>query len=315
MGWSGLLGNERLRENLSRSIGRGHVSHFYLISGPVGSGKQTLARLLAAASLCQGQDRPCLTCRDCKKVMGGSHPDVITVVDPDHKAIPVDMVRQIREDAYIRPNEGSRKVYIFPQELRIEGQNALLKLLEEPPAYGVFLILTDNAEKILPTVRSRCTELKLTALPEAVLQKALREEFPDASESDLQGAVARSGGYLGQARSLLKEGTAQCPHTEAFAKSFAARDALGLVNVLVPMEKWKRDQVAEMLGRWEEVLQSALVCRCGLPVPSETARMLSRSRSAEELMAAIGQLQKAITYTQGNVSVAAVCGYLEWVLR
>ena len=80
MGFDALLGNDRLKQNLTRSLSKGHVSHFYLISGPEGSGKHTLAKLLAAAILCQGEDKPCGRCTPCRKVMDGSHPDFITVV-------------------------------------------------------------------------------------------------------------------------------------------------------------------------------------------------------------------------------------------
>ena len=317
MGFEALLGNERLRENLSRSISRGHVSHFYLISGPVGAGKKTLARLLAAAILCKEQQKPCLSCNTCRKVMSGSHPDFITVDDPEKKTVPVDLIRQARADMYVRPNEAEKKIYLFPraQDMGIPGQNALLKILEEPPAYGVFLLLADNPEKLLPTIRSRCTELALTALPEQLLHRQLCQRFPQADEADIQGAIARCGGYLGQAIAMLEEGSIRCPHTEAFVKSFAGRDALGLVQILAPMEKWKRDQFLPVLQRWEAVLQSAITCRCGIPSALESARQLSAARSSGELMEAIGHIQKAITYTQGNVSVAAICGWLSWALR
>ena len=185
MSFEGLLGNERLKENLRMSVGRGRISHFYLISGPAGSGKHTLAKLLSAAILCQGERKPCLSCNACRKVMGNAHPDCITITDPDHKTVAVDIVRDARADMYVMPNESDRKVYIFPQELRIEGQNALLKILEEPPEYGVFILLSDNPEKLLPTVRSRCTELSLLALPENVMRQALKAEFPDADEESL----------------------------------------------------------------------------------------------------------------------------------
>jgi len=315
MGFEALLGNERLRENISRSIARGHISHFYLISGPEGSGKHTLARLLSAAILCAGTEKPCHSCSACRKVMAETHPDVITVVDPEHKNVAVKLVRQAREDMYIRPNEAQYKIYLFPQELGIEGQNALLKILEEPPAYGVFILLSENPEKLLPTVRSRCTELALTALPQKLLRARLQELFPQAAEEDLAAAMVRSGGYLGQAKALLESGSVQCPHTEQFLQSFSARDALGLVQLLVPMERWKRDQLLPMLSRWLEALESALVCRSGIPAISNTVRLLSTQRSSAELMAAIGHLQKAIVYAQSNVSVAAICGYLQWALR
>ena len=168
MGFDALLGNDRLKQNLTRSLSKGHVSHFYLISGPEGSGKHTLAKLLGAAILCQGEDKPCGRCTPCRKVMDGSHPDFITVDDPEKKTVTVDLIRQARADVYIQPNESEYKIYMFPraQDMGLPGQNALLKILEEPPKYGVFLLLTDNPDKLLPTVRSRCTELNMQALPE-----------------------------------------------------------------------------------------------------------------------------------------------------
>ena len=153
MGFEGLLGNARLKENLRHSVDSGRLSHFYLISGPRGSGKRTLARLLAAAAVCRGEKKPCLSCPACRKAMTDNHPDIISVVDPDRKAVPVKLVRQYRDDVYIKPNEAEKKVYIFPQELGTEGQNALLKILEEPPAYGLFLLLAENPQQILTTPR------------------------------------------------------------------------------------------------------------------------------------------------------------------
>lgn len=315
MGFETLLGNTRLKENLTSSLARGRVSHFYLISGPEGSGKHTLAKLLAAAILCRDPRRPCGACGPCRKVMDGNHPDVITVDDPEHKTVAVKIVRKYREDVFIRPNESEYKIYIFPQELGIEGQNALLKILEEPPKYGVFILLTDNPEKLLPTVRSRCTELALQALPEDVLRKALLQRFPNASGEDIAGAIQRSAGFLGQAEKLLAGSDTVPAQTESFVRSFAARDGLGLVQTLVPMEKWKRDQLAEILASWTALMEEALACRSGMRATSVLSRTLSAGRTSRELMDAVRTLKKALEYTQGNVSPAAVCGWLEWELR
>ena len=317
MSFDGLLGNDRLKENLTESLSKGHISHCYLISGPLGSGKRTLARLLAAAILCQGRNKPCMACAPCRKVLDGNHPDYIIVDDPEKKTVPVELIRQARADMFIQPNESEHKIYEFPraQDMGIPGQNALLKVLEEPPAYGVFLLLTDNPDKLLPTVRSRCTELKMQALPPDILKKQLREDFPKASPEDIDGAVNRSGGFLGQARSLLAEGGEVPPQTEQFVQAFSKRDALLLTQTLVPMEKWKRDPLSEILQQWLEILEGALMSRSGGGAVSALSRELAQRRTAAELYSGVTALKKDLDYTLSNVSPAAVCGWLRWELR
>lgn len=315
MGFESLLGNERLKENLISSIAQGHLSHFYLISGPEGSGRHTLARLLAAAAVCGEANKPCLTCNHCRKVLANTHPDFITVEDPEKKTLPVRVVREAREDMFIRPNEADRKVYLFPQELNVEGQNALLKILEEPPSYGVFLLLTDNPEKLLPTVRSRSRLLRLQGLPETVLRAQLKKSFPNAEPEAVNAAVIRSGGYLGQAQKILEEGAALSPQTEQFVQAYASRDRLELLQLLLSLEKTKRDLFIPLLQQWLELLENGLVSRCGMQPMSGLAKQLSAGRSASELMDAVNQVKKCMEYAQGNVSVAACCGYLLWHLR
>ena len=317
MGFDSLLGNDRLKHNLTSAFARGHVSHFYLISGPEGSGKHTLARLLAAAILCKGAPRPCFTCPHCRKVMQGSHPDYITVDDPEKKTVTVDLVRSARADLYVQPNEADYKVYLFPraQDMRTEGQNALLKILEEPPAYGVFLLLTDNPDRLLPTVRSRCTELKLQPLDEGTLSQELHRRFPQAEAGDIQAACARSGGFLGQAVQLLAGGGEVPQQTRDFVKAMLRKDELQLACVLASMEKRKRDELGEILQSWQQVLSQALVCRSAVAVISPMARALAEKRTSQDLKNALAAVNKALDYAQGNVSPGAICGWLAWELR
>ncbi len=317
MGFEALLGNDQLKANLAESIGKGHISHFYLISGPEGSGKRTLSRLLAAAILCRKEQKPCLCCSACRKVMDGSHPDFITVDDPEKKTVTVDLIRQARADIYVRPNESEHKIYLFPraQDMGLPGQNALLKILEEPPRYGVFLLLTDNPERLLPTVRSRCTQLNMQPLPEKLLRQRLRQEFPQNEEEELEAAVVRSGGFLGQAKALLQTGGEMPPQTLELIEALAEKNDLALTQTLTPMEKWKRDALGEILASWLEIVEGALLSRSGVRVPSPQSRKLSQTRTGGELHEAALCLRKALDYTGSNVSPAAVCGYLEWALR
>ena len=315
MAFDTLLGNDRLKQNLAESLAKNHISHFYLISGPRGSGKRTLAKLLAQAILCKGHPKPCGTCEPCRKIQSGNHPDFITVEDPEHKNVAVKIVRAFREDVFIRPNESDYKIYLFPQDLGIEGQNALLKILEEPPKYGIFLLLTDNPEKILPTVRSRCRELKMQALSQETLQTYLSARFPDTVREDVAAAALRSGGFLGQALELLESGGTVPPQTENFITAVSSRNPLLLTQTLVPMEKWKRDALADILQSWLELTEEALAARSGRPALSPHARTLSQSRTPAELLDSSRCLKKATAYTTSNVSPAAICGWLCWALR
>ncbi len=317
MGLELLLGNGQLKENLTAGLKNNRIFHGYLISGPAGAGKRTLAKLLSAAMMCQGEEKPCGNCAACRKVLGNNHPDVITVDDPEKKTVSVDLIRQARADMYVQPNEGQRKVYVFPraQDMRVEAQNALLKVLEEPPSYGVFLLLTDAPEKLLPTIRSRCVELKLQALPEAVLRQALRKEFPQASEEDVSAAMVRSGGFLGQAKQLLIEGQGVSAQTQRFAAGFAAADSFALLSLLTSMEKWKRDELCGVFGQWLAVLAGSLSHRAGMVAENPLSRQISAKRSGADIRRSVAALQKAIEYTQANVSPAAVCSWLSWELR
>lgn len=317
MQFPGLLGNEQLKQSLSAAGNSGHFSHFYLISGPRGSGKGRLARLLAAAMLCTAPDeKPCMRCPQCHKVLEGVHPDVIVVDDPEKKTIPVERVRQARADLFIRPNEGLRKLYCIPraQDLGLSGQNALLKVLEDPPEYGVFLLLTDNPDRLLPTVRSRCVELRMQPLPAPALQEALSAAFPQVESGALQSAISRSGGYLGQAREIL-QGAGVFPETESFGRAFAARDPAALLEVLLPLEKWKRDPLLELLSQWRELLADAVACRAGLPGGSVLCRAVSSARTSRELTRAARTIEQAMDYLRGNVSPGNVCFALSWQLR
>ena len=155
----------------------------------------------------------------------------------------------------------------------------------------------------------------MQALSPEVLRRQLRQDFPQAQEADISAAISRSGALLGQARQLLKSGDQLPPQTEAFAEAFAKKDALRLTQTLVPMEKWKRDALAEILTDWMALLEEAMASRSGVHAISPLARQLARDRTASELREGLLTLKKAADYTRSNVSPAAVCGWLQWELR
>lgn len=199
-----LAGNHALKEQLMPRLSGGKLGHAFILAGPAGSGKEELARVLARSMVCDSPGtRPCGACPACKKALGGIHPDIITVAPLEEgKAITVDQVRQMRADAYVRPNEAPRKVYVVEQadHMRVEGQNAMLKLLEEGPSYAAFLLLAENQGGLLTTVRSRCETLSLIAQeqelsgPEAeqtaLLARTMVELWLAGEEADLMTLCA-----------------------------------------------------------------------------------------------------------------------------
>ena len=311
------IGNDAVRMRLSGAFEGGRVSHCMLLSGPEGSGKHTLARIIAAAMVCTGgPEIPCGLCPACRKVFSGVHPDVITVDDADHKTVSVELVRRMSADVYIRPNEAGRKVYVIPraQDLTEPAQNALLKILEEPPAYGTFLLLTTNAGRILPTIRSRCAELALGPVEKHEALAFLKARYPQAKPQELEDAFRRSGGFLGQAMRAM-ESDDLLPQAAAFAESYAAGDAFGVLQALVPLEKTKREQLIRILGQIRQWIVRSLEARS---TPSartpETDRLLA-VRTGSELFAAAAALQTAIEDLELNASTGAVIGWLTAKLR
>jgi DNA polymerase-3 subunit delta' len=312
-----LAGNAALKKQLSaQAEGRG-LSHAYLISGPGGAGKTTLARLLAAAMVCTGGGEvPCGTCPGCKKALSGIHPDVITVGD-DGKDISVAQARAVRSDAYIRPNEAERKVYIFEnaQSMNASAQNALLKLLEEGPPYAAFLLLTDNPGAVLTTIRSRCEGLTLSPVSQQEAEGYLLRRFPQKDPKEVRSAAARCDGLLGKAVEELEGSQDDGPVREAaqtLLELLVKGDELSLAAWAVSMENFDREQTPLFLDRTISLLGEALVLQSGGRAPEENGPLLRQAAELPRayLLHCVAKLEQLRTATQFNVGSGHLWGAL-----
>ena len=305
-----LLGNEELKKRLLASFRAGKQSHCYLICGPEGSGKRTLAAYMSQALQCEGERVPCGQCDGCRKVKANVHPDVIVVDDPEKKSVQVAEVREVQEDAFIRPNEGKKKIYLIPRAhlMTEQAQNALLKLIEEPPHYAVFLLLTANAEKLLPTVRSRSVELRMEPVPFEAASMWLQANAPGASLQDLRAAHMRCGGFLGQTLQYLT-GDDAFPMMAQFVRAYAESDRYGIASVFASMEKMPRENLHKSLASLKRLMTEALAVRAG-SVGSSDAAALARRRTAPELAAAAKALQTALDRCSANIGAGHICGLL-----
>ena len=197
-----VVGHKDILKYISSAVENNRVSHAYILNGERGSGKKMLANLFAMTLLCEtGDNEPCGKCHSCKQAESGNHPDIIWVTHEKPNSISVDDIRtQVNNTVDIKPYQGPYKVYIIPQAdmMTPQAQNAILKTIEEPPSYAVFLLLTENAETLLPTINSRCVMLKLRNIKDTLIKKYLMEnlEIPDY-KADMCTAFAQ--GNMGRA--------------------------------------------------------------------------------------------------------------------
>lgn len=212
------LGNDRLIERIRNDSLNNRTPHAIIIEGAEGSGKHTIAKFIALSLACKSANPVCLECADCRKILNGSSPDVISVAPQDGRVqLGIDTVRFIKSDVYIKPNDIEHKVYIINEadKMTVESQNAFLKVLEEPPSYAVFILICESADSMLITVKSRCRVCTTERFDNEILNRYLIKISEEAGElantnpDALALAVALSGGSIGKALSYVKKETAE----------------------------------------------------------------------------------------------------------
>lgn len=200
-----IIGQEQLVEHLQNAIKTGKVAHAYIINGERSCGKEFVARVFATALQCEEEgERPCGKCRSCKQAQSQNQPDIITVLHEKPNTIGVEDIRtKINYDIGIKPYSSPRKIYIMNEgeKMTVQAQNALLKTLEEPPAYAVIMILTTNLETLLPTILSRCVVLNMKPVADEKIKRYLMEE-QHVPEYKADVCVAFARGNLGRAKAL-----------------------------------------------------------------------------------------------------------------
>ena len=305
MQFEGFVGNQQAKELLSAAIDGGRFPHALLLEGPEGSGRRTLARLIARAAVCTGEgQKPCGRCPACIKAAGGGHPDIEEAGgDGGARSFHIDTVRSLRDSAYILPNEAPRRAIILAgaNNMTDQAQNALLKILEEPPRHMVFILTCESRAQMLSTVQSRSICLSLGGVEEEEALPLLHRRLPDVPEEELVRALSLFGGVIGQVIRGMEDGTFRkvLELAPQLAAAIAAPEELELLKLTGRLEKDKAltDGVLQALL---PLFRDALVSRCGgttrLSVSPETAELLARSLTKGQLMKlveAVEQLQYA----------------------
>ena len=197
-----IVGQEMIKEQLQGAIANNKVSHAYIINGENRSGKEFIAKIFAQTLLCEkGETDPCCECPSCQKAMSGNHHDIIFVSHEKPNTIGVDDIRDgINDTVFIKPYSSNYKIYIIQEAEKMtpQAQNALLKTIEEPPEYGIVIIITSQPEKLLPTIRSRCVMVLTKPVKEKDIHDYLVSKY-SVSEDKATFAIEYAQGNLGKA--------------------------------------------------------------------------------------------------------------------
>ena len=273
--FSTIIANDDICNYFANSIRSNSLSHAHILLGAKGTGKHTLARLVAAALNCESkfdgeENLPCLSCNSCNKIMNGISPDVVVIGRDDKATIGIDAVRFIKNDISTYPNDGDFKVYIIEDAhtMTKQAQNALLLTLEEPPKYAIFILLCENTENILETIKSRAPILRIKTPSEDEVVAFLKENNAQARNFILnspeefkqifiasQGSIGRISELIGSSekKNILQNRSLALKLVEGIANHSISQD----FSEILSMFAQKRDERERLITQLSEI-QSAL---------------------------------------------------------
>lgn len=252
-----IYGYDKIKEHLQNGIRMNKVSHAYIFNGGLGSGKKMMANAFAAALECEKQTgEPCMECHSCIQAESGNNPDIIWINHEKSGSIGVDDIRaQLIGDMQIKPYSNRYKIYIVDEaeKLTVQAQNALLKTIEEPPEYGIIILLTTNADIFLQTILSRCVRLDFKPVGDECVTKYLKDNY-DLTDYEIKFAVGFAQGNIGRAVAIatssdfakLKESVLR---VVKHAKEYSVTEIMNEVKAVTDY-KASIDDYLDMLSMW-----------------------------------------------------------------
>ncbi len=314
--FSEIVGHDQIKEHLTEAVKKKQPFHAYIFDGDVGVGKETFAKTFAAALNCQddrGHEKPCKECISCRQIEAGTQPDVIWVTHtkPDYG---IDEIReQVISTMDIKPYSSPFKIYIIRDAERMneETQNALLKTIEEPPEYGVIILLTSNISELLPTVQSRCLTLEFHPLSSVTIEEFLVSQcsVPDyiAKESAAfaQGNIGKAIRYSDASDDFVERKNKILDILKNIDR-YEVADMVDLVHSLGTKKEELRDYIDLMMLWFRDVLIFKATKNLNQLIfqgESQAISLEAGRRSYEKIEDIIGSFDKAKTRIKANVDI------------
>ncbi len=255
-----IVGQPKAIHVLSKALHSGHLPHVYLFVGPEGVGKETTALALFFKLICR-EGIACGKCKACRKFIRGVHPDV-EIIRPSGKSIKIDQIRTLESNLHFAPLESARRLILITEAdlLTREAANSLLKSLEEPPLYTLFVLLAPSPDALLPTIVSRSQIVRFRPIPPELISKVLVEQFEKLPEEAL-GLSVLSQGSIGRALRLSEKGLLE--ELSRFVRVIQSEDPASLISLAEILGGLKQDLeiLLEMILVW---LRQSLMASLGL---------------------------------------------------
>lgn len=311
MNFNDFVGNHKVKSQLQSLFEQNKFFHAFLLEGEKGLGKKTLANIIAQTAVCSHPEAgmACEICSNCKKVQKGIHPDVIY---PEKTGVlqsySIATVRKIRADAYVAANEAQRKVYILSDvdNMGVPAQNALLKVLEEPPENVIFILTCTNSVNVLPTIRSRTQQMAVQSTSQQEWHEYLSKNF---TSQNLDEIWQISKGNIGIALDLmaLSNWNKMANIVKKIALSVVSSSEFELMSLIAQIPNNKKDFIS-MLSFLRSILRDAMILREKSTVeePDDCAKILSDKLSIKQILKLIDVTYCAKNYIDKNVSLVNV---------
>ena len=323
MKFNDFIGNEKVKEKLSRLIESSRLPHAIVIEGEEGLGKKTLAREIALSLFCKGdEERPCRKCAQCSKVLKNIHPDIIHYYGSGiSNTIAVGTIRELIEDAYIKPNEADYKILILDDcaNMNASAQNALLKVLEEPPEYVVIILCVNSKSTLLETVLSRSVVITLEGVDSSQGAQYICAKDESISYEDAFKALSLWGGNIGKALECLNDG--KLSKISEIANDIACAmikdNEYELLKACSVFEK-DRETLIASLSLLKAILRDALLYDSKVNSVSgqnETAKLLASRLTDMKLLKLIDVCDRVSYQASGNGNNAILITKICYELR